>query len=262
MKASILSSRELEVLEHTHLKRIRYAFLDNHDEILEGLNSRLNILSDWYAQFMSTKKKGTKPSDLDTGAERIFHHVFAHVMKHPNSSPIGADLMYETFDAFIHIDIKTISSSNWGDYIGKVVVESNQTSYPVNKYNPEVIPRLRAYYYSKTFRRERRIYYKPTLTYFIYILHKHASREIYSVLLISMPNGQLYPLYKDKILQAGKSKHNIRYAFKNEPRFLMLSTEDNPVFRVEFLIKSRKYSQKKLVGIPETRYKLPTWIEI
>lgn len=151
MTASTLPPEELEQLEYTHFQRIRYTFLDNFDEILEGLNSRLEILSDWYRQFMSTKKPGTMPSDLDTGAERIFHHAFAHSMKHPNSSPIGADLMYETFDAFIHIDIKTISSSNWGDYKGTIVVGANQTSYPINRRYPNLLPRLKTYYYSKTF---------------------------------------------------------------------------------------------------------------
>ena len=195
MSPHILPSKELENLERTHFERICYAFLDNFEEILRGLNSRLEIKNDWYNQFMSTKKPGTKPSDLDIGAERIFHHVFAHSMKHPNSSPIGADLMYETFDAFIHIDIKTISSSNWNDYKGKIAVEANQTSYPINKRNPSLMPRLRAYYYSKTFVKGQKRYYKPTLTYFIYILHKHASSDIYSILLVSMPNGQLYPYY-------------------------------------------------------------------
>lgn len=261
MSVSILPPKELEQLEYTHLQRIRYAFLDNFDEILKGLNSRLEILSDWYEQFMSTKQGGN-PSDLDKGAERIFHHAFAHSMKHPNSSPIGADLMYETFDAFIHIDIKTISSSNWSDYKGKIVVEANQTSYPINKYNPNLLPRLKAYYYSQTFvGRDGKRYYKPTLTYFIYVLHKHASPEIYSILLISMPNGQLYLHYGRDILHAGKTQNNIRYAFKESPIFRLLSTEE-PVFRVEFLVKSKKYSQEELTGIPKTKYKIPVGIEI
>ena len=32
-------------------------------------------------------------------------------------------------------------------------------------------------------------------------------------------------------------------------------------FRVEFLIKSRKYTQEKLTGISEEKHKIPMWIE-
>ncbi len=161
----------IEEIEYVHLERIRYYFLDNVNEILDGLYSRLDIKNDWYKYFISTKSNIA--SDLETGAERIFHFVFAHGMKKPNSSPIGADLMYETFDSFIHIDIKTVSDTNWSDYKGKIAIQSNQSSYPIKKYN--LTPHLPTHY-SKTYRKEGKKYYKLTLTYFIYILHKHASK--------------------------------------------------------------------------------------
>ncbi|QER41224.1 hypothetical protein F1847_00160 [Thermodesulfobacterium sp. TA1] len=254
--AKRLKPIEIEELESVHLERIRYYFLDNIDDIMEGLHSRLQIKSDWYKQFISTKSN--MASDLEIGAERIFHYVFSRGMKHPNSSPIGADIMYETFDSFIHIDIKTVSESNWGDYKGKIAVQSNQTSYPLSKY--KLSPNLPTYY-SKTFKKGENEYYKPTLTYFIYVLHKHASEEIYSMLIICMPNGELYNIYRDKILHAGKTKNSVRYAFKEEPRFILLSKQKN-VFRVEFLIKSRNYTQENLIGIPEKKYKIPVWVEI
>jgi len=236
--ADKLSPIEIEELEFVHFERIRYYFLDNLQYILKGLHSRLEIKRDWYNQFISTKSNVA--SDLEMGAERIFHYVFAQGMKHPNSSPIGCDLMYETFDSFIHIDIKTISESNWGDYRGKISVKPNQTSYPLRKFelNPNLPP-----FYSKTFEKEGSRYYKPALTYFIYILHKHASAEIYSILLVCMPNGALYQTYGDNILHAGKTKNSVRYAFKEEPRFIHLSRKRNKeIFRIEFLYKSKKFS--------------------
>lgn len=204
-----LTPIEIEELEFVHLERIRYYFLDNLRDILEGLHSRLEIKNDWYQQFISTKSNVA--SDLEMGAERIFHYVFSQGMKHPNSSPIGADLMYETFDSFIHIDIKTISESNWGDYKGKIAVQPNQTSYPLLKY--DLSPNLPTYY-SKTFEKAGIKYKKPTLTYFIYALHKHASKEIYSMLLVCMPNGELYKIYADKILHAGKTKNSVSMLLK------------------------------------------------
>ena len=252
-----LNLLEIEKLEYVHQERIRYYFLDNVNEIISGFNSRLEIKKDWYKQFISTK--GNKASDLEVGAERIFYHIFSQGMKHPNSSPIGADLMYETFDSFIHIDIKTISESNRGDYKGKLVVESNQTSYPLHKYG--LSPNLPTYY-SKTFIRNGETMRKLGLTYFIYVLHKHASEKIYAVLLICMPNGELYEIYKDRILQAGKIKNNVRYAFRKEPRFLLLSHSDKNVFRIEFLLKGKDFSQQELIGIPNEQHNIPVWLEI
>ena len=256
-----LTREEIEELEFVHLERIRYHFLDNIGEVMKGLHSRLEIKNDWYNQFMATKKKkGEYPSDLEMGAERIFHYIFSQGMKHPNSSPIGADLMYETFDAFVHIDIKTISDSNCNDYKGKIAVQPNQTSYPLSKY--KLSPNLPTFY-SKTFEKEGNTYYKPALTYFIYALHKHASKEIYSILIVCMPNGELYNIYGDKILHAGKTKNSVRYAFKEKPRFILLSKKRGlDVFRIEFLIKSKNFSQKDLIGISEKEFKIPVWVEI
>jgi len=251
-----LTQIEIEKLEFVHLERIRYYFLDNLQDILTGLHSRLEIKNDWYQQFISTKSN--LASDLEMGAERIFHYVFSQGMKHPNSAPIGADLMYETFDSYIHIDIKTISESNWGDYKGKIAVQPNQTSYPLSKFG--LSPNLPTHY-SKIFEKDGKKYKKPALTYFIYALHKHASKEIYSMLLVCMPNGELFNVYGDKILHAGKTKNSVRYAFKEEPGFILLSNEGK-VFRVEFLLKSKKHTQKELIGISEEKHKIPVWVEI
>jgi len=71
----------------------------------------------------------------------------------------------------------------------------------------------------------------------------------------------LYNVYGDKILHAGKTKNSVRYAFKEEPRFILLSNERD-VFRVEFLIKSKNNTQKELIGISEEKHKIPVWVEI
>ncbi len=253
----LLNPFEVEELEYRHFERIRYFVLDNIFLIVEGLNSRLNIKQDWYSQFIATKSN--KASDLESGAERIFHHVFAHGMRSPNSSPIGADLMFETYDAFIHIDIKTISDSNWGDYRGKVVVEPNQTSYPLDSKGAKANLPM---FYSKTFSRNGAIYYKPCLTYFVYVLHQHAAKRIYSILLICMPNGSLYDYYGDGIIHAGKNKgKNVRFAFRKSPIFELLSSPENVKFRIEFLWKDKGYTQDELIGIREELLKIPVWIE-
>ncbi|MEO0151464.1 MAG: hypothetical protein ABIL52_05660 [candidate division WOR-3 bacterium] len=84
--------------------------------LMNGLNSRIKILNDWYKSFIKTARKGYKASDLDTGAERILHHFFSPIFRFPNSSPVGSDLMFEVPDAFIHIEVKTALIENPADY--------------------------------------------------------------------------------------------------------------------------------------------------
>ena len=263
----ILTPIEIEELEFQHFMRIRHYLLDNIKDIVDGLHSRLKIKNNWYKQFIASKKNKGE-SDLEMGAERIFHYIFSQGMKHPNSSPIGADLMYETYDSFIHIDIKTTSDSNMSDYKGKIAIRPNQTSYPSKnyqhmfKYKHKFTPNLPTFY-SRTFKKNGNGYKKPTLTYFINVLHKSASKELYSIILVCMPNGELYKEYGDKILHAGKTKNTVRYAFKGEPRFILLSKQrGSDIFRVEFVIKNKKYSQEDLIGIRQNTYKIPVWVEI
>lgn len=83
------------------------------------------------------------------------------------------------------------------------------------------------------------------------------------MILVCMPNGELYNIYNDKILQAGKTKHSIRYAYKEEPQFLLLSKKMNKnIYRVEFIIKNKNYTQKDIIGFSEEKYKIPVWLEI
>jgi hypothetical protein len=78
-----------------------------------------------------------------------------------------------------------------------------------------------------------------------------------------MPNGELYNIYNDIILQAGKTKNSIRYAYKEEPQFRLISTKMNQnIYRVEFIIKNKHYTQKDIIGFSEEKYKIPVWIEI
>ena len=76
-----------------------------------------------------------------------------------------------------------------------------------------------------------------------------------------MPNGELFNIYGENILQAGKTRHNVRYAFKVEPKFKLLSEKrQEELFRIGFLLKSKKYSQEDLTGISE--YQIPVWREL
>jgi len=73
--------------------------------MVEALNSKDKIKDDWIEAFKRSDKK-RQNSDFARGAERVYFWLLNQFGK-PNSSPIGADLMFETYDAFVHIDIKT-----------------------------------------------------------------------------------------------------------------------------------------------------------
>lgn len=89
----MLSDIELEEIEIEYFRYIRTFLRANLYPIIDGLNSRIKILNDWHQKFLKTARSGYKASDLDTGAERVFHHFFASILHLPNSSPIGSDLM-------------------------------------------------------------------------------------------------------------------------------------------------------------------------
>jgi hypothetical protein len=130
----MLDDFEIEKIERQYFDLIMLHLKQDLNILIDGLNSRIKILNDWYNEFTKTARKGYKASDLDTGAERIFHHFFASILRFPNSSPVGSDLMFELSDAFMHIEIKTALIDNPSDYKGKINIGINQTSYKVNNY--------------------------------------------------------------------------------------------------------------------------------
>jgi len=90
---------------------------------------------------------------------------FASILRFPNSSPLGSDLMFELPDAFIHIEIKTALIDNPADYKGKINIAINQTSYGIKGL---FTPNLPQYYNPKGDIK------KVCLTYIIQIIHEHA----------------------------------------------------------------------------------------
>lgn len=251
----MISDISLEELEKRYLDYIVTSLRQDIKGLVDGLNSRIKILNDWRNSFLATCRKDpktgrpTQASDLEAGAERIFHHLFTPMFKFPNSCPIGSDLMYRTDDAIVHIEIKTNLVTN-PDYIGKVQLGRNQISY----YSPKFTPNLPIIYKSVDL---------PTLTYVIQIVHEHMNPKINALNVLCVPNGQLYKHYGPKILQAGKGgwkkATDIRYKYAVEPRFLLLSRKyKKDIFRIEILLLERNFTIKKLTGksLPITPYKI------
>ncbi len=226
-------------MEKRYLDYIVTSLRQDLTSVINGLNSRIKILDDWKNEFLKTARKDYHSSDLDAGAERIFHYLFTPMFKFPNSCPIGSDLMYQTEDAIIHIEIKTKLITNT-DYKGKVQLGQNQISYNIARFQPN----LPSIYQTLNL---------PTLTYAIQIVHRHMSPKINALNVISIPNGKLLDVYGEEILQAGKGgwekAKDIRYNYAKNPYFKLLSDKDSKeVFRIEILILDKNMSISMLTG--------------
>lgn len=202
-KEKLTELKALEELEYKYLKKYYHFLKFAEDELLFGFKTKYKIKNDWYSKW-NPNEEGKGISDFATGAERIVYALLnGKGIGQPNSAPIGSDLFFEVEDAFIHIDLKTVQTRNIGDYTHDIFVGNNQNSYNgkldvsgIEKiYDEACLP----HYYTL----ENNVK-KPCLTYFITILYEETSLDILNINILSMPNGELYPIYEKKVLKAGK----------------------------------------------------------
>lgn|SRR5699024_2701925 len=237
------SKEYIEFWEYEYLKNIHHSLILDKERMMDGFSTKEDIRNDW-EEFL-----GEEISDFATGSERIFYWLFSQFGQ-PNSSPIGSDLFFETYNAFVHIDIKTVTTDNIGDINGSIFVGNNQNSYEGNIHvrgnNP---PRsykgnLPTIYTKESGER------KICLTYFICILYS-TDGKIEFITLMCMPNGELKDVYGDKVLRAGKNPGKIRFNFSKTGKFELLEGEPsrvtfvlvNPEMEEEYKNKAKKILQ-------------------
>ena len=152
---------------------------------------------------------------IETAVENIIEGIISRNLDwNTCSMPVRADSCYECGDAIIHLDAKTIKSS---DNINTITVEKSQTTYDSSR---EIMvsgkgwkPNLKHY--------QQHNYYGvvPNLTYFIKVVYSNENL-VESIFLICVPNGQLYDEFQDNILLVGRSngenvRNNIRFKISN-----------------------------------------------
>ncbi len=232
--------KEIEKWENHYLNKIQFDLEQDLDKMLKGLKSKDKIKDDWFPIFNSAAKK-RQNSDFARGAERIYYWLF-HQFGLPNSSPIGADMMFEVYNAFVHIDVKTARLNNPSDYKGKIPVGENQTCYKPEGYDFTVnLPPVYSY--------ERKI----CLSYFINIIYDITDEnvEVKAIILISVPNGLLASVYGDEIIEAGKTGYSgkgFRYHYAKNPYFELLDNKPRRV-RVLYASEDIKDNIYKLIGL-------------
>lgn len=228
--------KQIEFWEKHYLDEISFILLQDIDKMMVGLKSKDKIKNDWIEHF---KKSADKNSDFARGAERIYFWLF-NQLGIPNSSPIGADLLFETYNAFVHISIAASKIDNPSDYKGEIPLGKNQTSYQSPDQHYKVS--LPTIYSCQN---------KVCLTYFINIIYEELedSLDVKGIFLICVPNGELFPVYKSAIVSASKIKgKGFRYHYKKIPNFLLL---ENKPYRLKKIFLSPEFldSTKALLGI-------------
>jgi len=232
---------KLEMLEKKYLDKFYHFLKYIEEELLEGFKSSKKIESDW-KEYWGGENKGI--SSFSIGFERVIYNYFNSkaVEGNVNSSPVASDLFFETKDAFIHIDVKTVQMRNIGDFATSIFVGKNQNSYKSELKNAK----------SKSFNPKR--FYAPalptkyingktTLTYFLNILYNDETLDIENINLISMPNGNLESHYKSRPLKAGKIKTEARFNFKDVSKFELLEKQPS---RIRNILISENESLKFL----------------
>lgn len=101
----INEAKTIEQLENKYLNKFYHLLKYAEDEILQGFETKEKIKSDWKDCWAIANK-----GDFSVGAERIIYSLInGKCTGQPNSCPVGSDLFFEVDDAFIHIDLKTVS---------------------------------------------------------------------------------------------------------------------------------------------------------
>lgn len=231
----------IEFWEHEYLEQIFYLLSIDKQKMLEGFNTKEDIREDW-EEFL-----GKETSDFATGSERIFYWLF-NQFGVPNSSPIGSDMFFETYNAYVHIDIKTVTKKNIGDIRNNIFVGNNQNSY---------IGTIHTKNESREYRGNLPSFYtksdgskKICLTYFICVLYNEENLDIQTIILTCMPNGKLSEIYEPDTLNAGKNKDKVRYNYSKCKYFRLL--ENNPL-RTKVLIWTPESDEiaKRITSIKE-----------
>ena len=202
----------VERLEYNYLNTIDSVIKNKIKYITERFATRFDVYNYWKDAFITEKKRIT---DLGTGAERVFWKVISNELKnwHPVALYLGSNLFFETEEAYINIDIKTVYIDNIRDLGGLVEVGDAQTSYPMKKKyqaRESFQPKIRPYY---EIQKGEQVIRKYALTYFIQIIYEKPEIIVQNKLdprpiamvFVSLPNGLLYDIYGDDIVAYPKS---------------------------------------------------------
>ena len=209
-----MNLKEIEEIEHYYLEKYAAILIGNKREIIQGLDTKKDILDDWVGRYGG---KDQETSLFDKGAERVLYSYInsGTTDGKPNSSPVGSDMFFEYEDAYLHMDLKSISASeeekgNLPDF-SDIFIGENQNSYKSKilfdrggtprDYTPN-LPTI----YNAGKQNE-----KICLTYLITLAFDMDNFDTLIITLQCIPNGLLYKHYGDRVIKAGKNPGKARF---------------------------------------------------
>ena len=219
-----MSLKKIEEIESYYLNTItKYIGADINGlvNLLEGHNRTWKY---WYP-----KVKGG--GSFDAGAERVVYMLLnrGDILGSPNSNPVGSDnsfLKYDqAFDQYlvINIDVKAIkANSAFGDIFSNVPIGKNQNSYSccieytgskgtikeMKKYTPGLEKEYEILDHHNTKRKYLSLSYEIVFVYEQLPNHINPkSEKVIGVFTTCIPNGLLYPVYKNKVFDPGKTSN-------------------------------------------------------
>lgn len=221
---------DLERLEHKYLMKYWYFLKFVEDDIVRGIMSMEDIRDNWKGLY-GNEDGGT--SEFDVGCERIVYALLnGKIAGQPNSCPVSSDLFFEVEDAYIHIDLKTVTTSegtttndNISDFNTCIFVGENQNSYAgtiiknagrLTEYHEIYCPNLPTFYQKSDGDK------KITLTYFVCLLNSSLTQRCEMISIMCLPNGKLQEHYLSRPLKAGKNPGKARFNFSKVPTFELL----------------------------------------
>lgn len=254
---SNISLKDIEELEYKYLMKYWYFLKYVEDEIVKGMLSKEEIIDDWKGLYGTSKiNSESKISLFDVGSERIIYSLLnGKIAGQPNSCPVSSDLFFEVEDAYIHIDLKSVTTNeqskndNIGDFNTCIFVGENQNSYKGKIITNAGKPTERIIDYSPnlpTFYTKRNGDKKITLTYFVSLLNNANTQNCELVSIMCFPNGKLEEHYKSRPLKAGKNPGKARFNFKEVPEFELLSGNKKRVRIVHKNPDMSEYVKKRL----------------
>tara|TARA_B110000971_G_C19937704_1_gene467177 strand:+ start:139 stop:927 length:789 start_codon:yes stop_codon:yes gene_type:complete len=236
-----LTNIQLEELELQYFETIISSLRSNIRGVVDDLQSMNKIKEYW--------KNIAKSGDgYDAGFERVIYSSLQRGtsdLGRPNSCLVGADLFFESTDAFIHIDLKSNQPGNNTSDHWSPKMEANQSSYRIN-YEVDGEERkfeanLPKYYIVNNIE-------KPTLTYFISILYVVETNDnifnnlsIANINISCMPNGQLVDLYNRDPVGAGGNIDikKARFRMWSQNKILKFRALENQPNRLRLLFENQ-----------------------
>ena len=249
-----LTLKEIEELEHKYLMKYWYFLKFAEDDIVRGMKSMSDILDDWQGLYGNVDGG---ISQFDVGCERIVYALLnGKIAGQPNSCPVSSDLFFEVEDAYIHIDLKSVTTNegqgpqeNIGDFNTCIFVGENQNSYTgtiiknggrPNEYHEEYRPNLPTIYTKRNGDK------KITLTYFVTLLNSSVTQSCELISIMCFPNGKLVEHYGSRPLKAGKNPGKARFNFSAIPTFELLEGNKKRVRIIHKNPNMSDYVKKRL----------------